>query len=56
MTKFLRTEIKSNELPNVGFPKRPGKYYVKLALGTEARSTAVSARGNAAVWDEKFYM
>ena len=56
MLIMMQTGIKSNELSNVGFPKRPGRYYVKLAIGTDVRETALSARGNTVVWDEKFYL
>jgi hypothetical protein len=56
MIMLLRTGINSKKLPNVGFLKRSGRYYVKLALGTDVRKTALSAQGSAVVWDEKFYL
>jgi len=45
-------DIKAGQLPKVGWPKRPGRFYVKLLVDGEVRKTAESARGDVASWTE----
>jgi hypothetical protein len=54
LTDLSRTDITVSELPDIGWPKRPGKYYVKLILDEDAKKTVVSSRGNAVSWRESF--
>jgi len=50
------TGLKCNHLPNVGlFRKRPGKYYAKLFVDQDVKTTEVSARGNTASWNDSLY-
>jgi hypothetical protein len=42
----LTPDIQANGLPDVGWPKRVGKYYVELTLGQNNKKTALAARGN----------
>jgi len=46
--------IKGNGFPDVGWPKRAGKYYVTITVREESKQTAVSARSNAPAWNEMF--
>lgn len=47
-------DIKARRLPKVGWPKRPGIFYVKLLVDGKVQKTADSARGDVASWTESF--
>jgi hypothetical protein len=50
------TDIKGSQLPDVGWRKRSGKFYVKLVVDGHLEHQTVIAKGKTASWMESFYM
>jgi hypothetical protein len=49
-------DIECNQLPQIGWPKRPGKFYVRLTVDQEIRETLVSPRVIEHIWTEAFHL
>ena len=56
------TDIRAQELPRVGRPRRNGKFYAKITLGSDGegkspatKQTEVSKRTSSPAWEDTLY-